>query len=493
MKIIVYLFILVSSSLYGQYDFDDCPLDSTMNLVLICSFFDPKPESDSIFFDVFVRSVKNENCQPYKYDWKENWVIDGLGEKLFKCSKDQIIQLNIELSNQYAYGYVFPLDKFESLNSIELPSLKHFSIISDGYYTMNFNEWKMYSVLLETQSLETINIKGKAINEDWLAPFESYKNLKEINIPDYVYFPLDIFPELKRFNMTNAYFFFAHYLVDSPDLLEMPSYYAQEYNCNDLYPEMTFFCNETSPIIIGHPFYEINKIIKTKLQDHQEYSGSMVITRSEVNDDFVNKKNGKDTVAVGAVSNGQPIGKWNFILPHFQVFGSPRLYYYYYNERVKLVYPKNGLWNYYYDNDILAISGQFKDGKKNGKWKFYDPDGKLTSVKSFEYNEPKGLFINYQPFEETFKENRDYIDGNFILIGREGIDDTYFVCNGYGSYHSENKYSLNEYGKLRKFKDGILIKEIRNDSWKYNKILKNYLRKLYPDKRLEIKNLKFLK
>ena len=39
---------------------------------------------------------------------------------------------------------------------------------------------------------------------------------------------------------------------------------------------------------------------------------------------------------------------------------------------------REGLAKFYYSNDNLAITGNYKGGKKEGIWEFYDEDGKLT-------------------------------------------------------------------------------------------------------------------
>ena len=45
--------------------------------------------------------------------------------------------------------------------------------------------------------------------------------------------------------------------------------------------------------------------------------------------------------------------------------------------------PREGLAKFYYSNDNLAITGNYKGGKKEGIWEFYDEDGKLTKKVSY--------------------------------------------------------------------------------------------------------------
>ena len=39
----------------------------------------------------------------------------------------------------------------------------------------------------------------------------------------------------------------------------------------------------------------------------------------------------------------------------------------------------HGYWEVYYENGNLAYKGHHINGKRNGSWEFYKPDGELTT------------------------------------------------------------------------------------------------------------------
>jgi antitoxin component YwqK of YwqJK toxin-antitoxin module len=47
---------------------------------------------------------------------------------------------------------------------------------------------------------------------------------------------------------------------------------------------------------------------------------------------------------------------------------------------------KNGIWSYYYKNSpgVIRLTGNFKNGKKNGKWVFYDKNETIRSIVKYD-------------------------------------------------------------------------------------------------------------
>ncbi len=48
------------------------------------------------------------------------------------------------------------------------------------------------------------------------------------------------------------------------------------------------------------------------------------------------------------------------------------------------VHLKHGPYFYYYEDGKIKISGQYKDDKKQGEWKYYDEKGNLQKTEKFE-------------------------------------------------------------------------------------------------------------
>ncbi len=57
---------------------------------------------------------------------------------------------------------------------------------------------------------------------------------------------------------------------------------------------------------------------------------------------------------------------------------------------------KSGIWNYYYENGVVQMSGNYTGNKRNGEWIFYDPSGKIDVVRQYNMGEiVKDKIIHY--------------------------------------------------------------------------------------------------
>ena len=59
-----------------------------------------------------------------------------------------------------------------------------------------------------------------------------------------------------------------------------------------------------------------------------------------------------------------------------------------------------GLYEYYYKNGFVKISGYYHEGKKDGTWKLYNEKGKLVKIENYE---------------------KGHLDGDFKLFFEDGI------------------------------------------------------------------------
>jgi len=357
---------------------------------------------------------------------------------------------------------------------------------------LHIDEWELYEELISSQSLKSIEIYRPAINEDWFDPFIKIKSLEEIDVSDNLSMELEVFPNLKKINFLNMYYLFSHSIVNLKGLIGMPSLENSSMRRSDLYPEITFFANSMSPDIEGHPFYEINKSIRAKLEVDSTYSGIMIVTFGDAFPMFIGSNKESNAVAMGEVLNGKPVGVWEFNLPQLRAFMDDFSYYYNYSDTAQVSFPMDGEWRYYYPDGTLAISGQFKNGLKKGEWKFYNPDGFLVNTKSFNKGKPLGLFISYEMYEGSLNDSRTYFfsDKEFIY-GGELKNGLYRIGNLWNQSYPSNNYSLDQAGNLSKFKNEVFVKSVRKDSFEYNRVIKDYLKKLYPDKKLSKKDVSF--
>lgn len=79
------------------------------------------------------------------------------------------------------------------------------------------------------------------------------------------------------------------------------------------------------------------------------------------------------------------------------------------DSEVKRKSVKHGPYFKYYKSGKLEIAGHFKDGKKNGKWKYYSEDGKIQKVEH--YQKGKLIKTNKDPEQpEEAPENAESME-----------------------------------------------------------------------------------
>lgn len=91
--------------------------------------------------------------------------------------------------------------------------------------------------------------------------------------------------------------------------------------------------------------------------------------------------------------------------------------FYFYNDKgtlkeksVKLFFGPNwGDFEYYYDNGSLSLKGSYFQKFKNGKWKWFDVEGKLDSVKQYRYYQIPKRVNNPDSAGSLLKKNNKWI------------------------------------------------------------------------------------
>ncbi|NVK66392.1 MAG: hypothetical protein HWE22_17505 [Flavobacteriales bacterium] len=495
------IFILITSESHAQWDYDSCPLDTNSELELSVAIEVVGGNQDSLLVYSFVTDRKGDNCEPFGFDWKTYTISSHSIDESFTCSPEQITKLRISLRDLYSSTYAFDLDTFEILNSLYLPQLKEFSIVGYPNFILHLNEWNMYEELVLNQTLSSIRFEGQAINEDWLNPFLKFEGLTEAQVGDNLSVHMEAFPNMERLAMGNIFYFFSYSILTLDRLKEIPSLYHtndwkdwyppanSNFRDSDFYPQISCLSSLLSPEIIGNPYHEINAYLNKELDS--SFSGTLILTYEDVIEGY-SYSNREDTLVIGSVQNGIPVNGWKYRIPNFQAFSGDGWYYYNYSDSAHPVAPENGSWKYYYPDSTLAISGQFKNGLKHGKWQFYNPDGFLATVQNYELGFPKGLFISYQKFDGEIIESRRYFHTprNFTFSIRDN-DGMYVMGSGNPFFHSGG-YNISTTGVLYRRDNEYEVHEVPKESREYKKVLKKYLKLLYPESKISLKEAKLL-
>ena len=109
-------------------------------------------------------------------------------------------------------------------------------------------------------------------------------------------------------------------------------------------------------------------------------------------------------IASGKLKNGQKAGNWT-ITKDGKIFGIGR----YKNGK------EDGIWKYYYPNGSLHQKGKFINGKGNGLWKYYYSDGNFVGEGEQINDKQIDLWKWYHKNGKIYTE-RFYEDGKLLEI-----------------------------------------------------------------------------
>lgn len=497
MKGLINVLFLFSFGAAAQVHKLPCPLDSNSKIAL---HFDFLVNSDSVFS---VRSYVSDfeedmgreytlRCERFLFDWETYAVSNAQGEEDFICSPKQIVKLSISTANYLCPECQFDLDSYEMLTSLRLPALKEIEVRGQKC-KIRFGEWEAYNGLLESLSLESIRMEAGIINEDWIDPFLRFENLKVLATNNYLSSNLvTAFPHLEELTFWEMYYHFSHYIVEFNNLQKMPTMIESQ-RSTDLYPQVTFFSNKIPPNIEGHPFKNYHTAIQEKLRLDSLFSGVMVITYGDALPNYVGSIAEHDTVAFGNVVSGKAQGVWKFLIPDFNAFEGGFFYLYDYADNDRASFPKDGVWEYNYPNGGLAISGQFRNGLKDGEWKFYNPDSFLSMVKNYREGKSSGLSIERRIYNSEIEEIRRYfLSPNYAIYGVKMGSGRYRVSDYYQlQSNPETGYYLQASGNLWDLDNKTVPSLVPQKSRRYRKVVKSYIKKLYPDIKISLNDLSF--
>ena len=129
MKILVYILLLLSSNVIGQFQFSSCPIDSDSKVALHFELHMSGKDDSTFYSRSYVTNAElGKDCEYFNFDSETYEVSSAHGGKLFICSPDQIVKLNISASNLMLPAYRFDLDSYEILTSLSLPALAEINI-----------------------------------------------------------------------------------------------------------------------------------------------------------------------------------------------------------------------------------------------------------------------------------------------------------------------------------------------------------------------------
>lgn len=118
---------------------------------------------------------------------------------------------------------------------------------------------------------------------------------------------------------------------------------------------------------------------------------------------------------------------------------------------------KDGIWNTYYKDGSLYVTGRYEHGKKEGEWKVFFENGATKQTSFYTNNIEDGEFVQYHPDGKTIK-----MKGKIIQGRREGKFYSYFPE---GKINSEVEYKEGRRTGIARMYDqnGGVIKERNYD------------------------------
>ncbi len=195
-----------------------------------------------------------------------------------------------------------------------------------------------------------------------------------------------------------------------------------------------------------------------------------------------------------------------FLLMFFTAYPQWKSYQIYGNDtinKVDLNGLKQGLWIYFNDNykNRIVQKGYYKDGKKQGVWEIYYPNGQLKAKITFKDNRQYGPVTTYYPNgnvrEQGYWKGNKWV-GDYKFFYENGNPMYIWHFNQYGRRDGEQKYFYDngklmlvgtwkdgkEYGTLKEYYKNGRIKKISH--WQDGE-LNGEVIEYYPDGQPKIK------
>ena len=128
----------------------------------------------------------------------------------------------------------------------------------------------------------------------------------------------------------------------------------------------------------------------------------------------------------------------------------------------------HGLYEEFYEDGTKFCEGEYADGKRDGVWKFWHPNGLLAKEGIYRESQPKGKWVLYQEdgnvsVEENYRNGQ--ADGRWLYYHDDGKtlikQEEYHVGKIHGTWITWHKPDDDHEGELQKaivanFKGGIL-------------------------------------
>jgi antitoxin component YwqK of YwqJK toxin-antitoxin module len=487
--------LLLNFNLLSQHLTDHCPLDTNSNFVII---FDVVILEDTLVVSPGILSVDSkpsifdiEFCLPIPIEYdesvgkyfvtliKEDKQLGGL-----ILSPDKVRTLEIHFISKV--DTVFDISKLKILENLDLHLFESITIKTNSVHNfkveLNLNKWPNYNALTKANNLAELNIIAQLCDKNLEKQLAPFRKLKKIRCNQYLSYNRIDNSCVESVNMTNPDYFFVHYLAEMP----LVDYYSNETSSmtginNDAnsYASKAYFIYNLNIKMKHHPLHELDSLVGLNLSLNYKEDGIISLTRSDLFPNKDTNDEGGVVLATGEVKNGVPIGNWLYKLYHYK----PENFYYDYSKQESVEFPENGSWSWRYPNGILAIEGQFKNGAKEGIWKFYDIDGNISNIKKFKKDRPRGLFIDYviqSNFDlievRTFYSEHDYImstirDGEFEFKAGQHIQT---LKRHYSiDLLSSNLLIINNLDTIREF--------IKDQKQYNNRIKRHFIKRLYPE------------
>lgn len=438
-------------------------------------------------------------CDPFLADYIDDingFIVNestaGIIDSLIIYS-DRIHSLKIEILIQDNLVEISDLSKLDFLKVVHLPNLKEIEIKAPNKtfgneFKIKFSKWNFYNVLLEKKGLISFKVSGFYSDKNLIDAIKPFSNLKELKLPESLNYDLLSFKELESVELSNQRYFFSNYLTELPDL----NYYGN--NTKRLEPGVyEFYLNNLNALSNPESFSSkilpvefIDSLMDQMIPEKLSGTGNVVLLCEDIKKHCLSDS-GLDTLAIGKVVNGEKSGVWTFY-PMIKKSNTQYTFEYHHNysSNEQIAFPLNGIWNYYHFNGVLAIEGRFKNGKKDGLWNFYDRQAELTAIKTFEQDQPKGLFIEYYkyPEKERFSEQRTYYYdlNNWVEVSILN-DSSLFFRSSYVTGKNRKFFHISRNGDLNVIrKNKEKNKKIDQNSKKYNSLFyKHCIHLLFPE------------
>lgn len=371
---------------------------------------------------------------------EEGWSYVSLPTRVIEFWKVEIFTLEVKGSIK---NRVLDLSTLEALDRTKIPAIH--SLFIDvinfkGSVDIALHKWKQfpswkYANNIYAFGVEASNYSDIRMNLNALRIFDLYT----LRVPMQVGDVLDAFPNLGILHARGVLSSFTHQIYQLnwiEDLQEYDPVYTNAFET--LHAERYYFFQcQNAQERMESPIYMFGYMdalfIETEDARNQLKDGSFVFYENDY-PEFTGKTIDNDTLLHGYRKDGKHTGVHTFKIQESYTKNDREKFHIDFSNPSPPKFERDGHWQFNYVNGNVAIEGELRNRKKIGEWKFYQENGILRTVKTFDNDTLKRSITRFELHGDTCESRTYYLNPLECIQSFTNADGTKFQHQNFNEF-----------------------------------------------------------